>query len=212
MIGLIGKKREMTQLFEEDGTVVPVTLIEAKPCVVTQVKTEEKDGYSAVQLGVGQKRNVSKPIKGHLRKGKLETVKYLIEFRVSDPENYSEGQLLDVKIFSEGEIIDVSSFSKGKGFQGVVKRHGYSGGPETHGSTSHRVPGSLGASATPGRVVKGKKLPGRMGGNRVTVKNLKIAKVEQGENIIAVKGAIPGSRNSIIILRKKRNKKKKGEK
>lgn len=209
MIGLIGKKKNMTQIFADDGTVIPVTIVEANPCVVTQVKTEKKDGYSAIQLGFGKKRKISMPLKGHIKKGKLESVESIFEFRVSNPENYKVGQLLDVEIFTEGELIDVSGFSKGKGFQGVVKRHGFSGGPKTHGSTSHRVPGSVGASATPGRVVKGKKLPGRMGGERITVKNLKIVRVEKNNDLVAVKGAIPGSRNGIVILRKIASKEKK---
>lgn len=209
MIGLIGKKKNVTQIFADDGTVIPVTIVEASPCIVTQVREEKKDGYSAIQLGFGKKRKISMPLKGHIKKGKLESVESIFEFRISDPENYKVGQLLNVEIFTEGELIDVSGFSKGKGFQGVVKRHGYSGGPETHGSTSHRVPGSLGASATPGRVVKGKKLPGRMGGERITVKNLKIVRVEKNNNLVAVKGAIPGSRNGIVILRKIASKEKK---
>ncbi len=203
MIGLIGKKRETTQVFEEDGTVVPVTIVKAEPCVVTQVKTIESDGYCAVQLGVGKKRKISLAVKGHIKKAKLGTVKSIFEFRVNNSSDYKIGDTIDVNIFGEGEIIDVSGFSKGKGFQGVVKRHGVSGGPETHGSTSHRVPGSIGASATPARVLKGKKLPGRMGGNRVTVKNLRIAGIEKDNNLVLVKGAIPGSRNSIVLLRKK---------
>ncbi|TES91908.1 MAG: 50S ribosomal protein L3 [Candidatus Cloacimonadota bacterium] len=209
MIGLIGKKKEMTQIFAEDGIVFPVTIIEIAPCVVLQVRTAKRDGYSAVQLGVGKKKKIPLPLKGHIKKAKLETVKSIFEFRISDPENYRVGQKMNVDIFSEGELIDVSGVSKGKGFQGVVKRHGYSGGPKTHGSTSHRVPGSIGASATPARVVKGKKLPGRMGGNRVTVKNLKIVKIEKDNNQLAIKGAIPGSRNSIVLLRKKSKERKK---
>lgn len=203
MIGLIGKKKEMTQLFTDDGTVVPVTIVETHPCVVTQVKTIEKDGYTAVQLGFGNSRKMSQPLRGHLKKSKLKDVEVLMEFRITDPENYVEGQKIDVDIFAEGEVIDVSGCSKGKGFQGVVKRHGYSGGPKTHGSTSHRVPGSIGASATPARVVKGKKLPGRMGGDTITVSNVKVAKIEKEKNIIAIRGAIPGSRNSIVVLKKK---------
>ncbi|OQX56344.1 MAG: 50S ribosomal protein L3 [Candidatus Cloacimonas sp. 4484_209] len=212
MIGLIGKKKEMTQIFDEDGTVVPVTIIEANPCTITQIKTVENDGYSAVQLGItGKKKKSTLPLKGHLKKSKLNAVEFLYEFRVSELKDYKPGQKLALDIFEEGEIIDVTGFSKGKGFQGVVKKHGYSGGPETHGSTSHRVPGSIGASATPGRVIKGKKLPGRMGGVRVTVRNVKIIKVEKNNNLVAVKGAVPGSRNSIVILKKKGKKSNKKE-
>lgn len=203
MIGLIGKKKESSQIFQDDGTVIPVTIVETGPCVVTQVKSIGNDGYTAVQLGVGMKKKIKKAIKGHLKKAKLDSVKFLCEFRVEDIEQYSVGQKIDVDIFSEGELIDVTGYSKGKGFQGVIKRHGFSGGPKTHGSTSHRVPGSVGASATPARVVKGKKLPGRMGGCRVTVKNLMIARIQKSKNIVMIEGAIPGSRNSTVILRKR---------
>jgi large subunit ribosomal protein L3 len=203
MIGIVGKKQEMTQLFNEDGTVVPVTIIEVAPGVVTQVKTKESDGYHAIQVGFGTKKRVNKAMEGHLSKAKLKTVESLIEFGVQDPAEYSVGQVVDVSIFSEGEIVDVSGLSKGKGFQGVVKRHGFSGGPKTHGSTSHRVPGSIGSSATPARVLKGKKMPGRMPARRVTVKNVQIVKIEKEKNRVALKGAIPGSRNGVVIVRKR---------
>jgi large subunit ribosomal protein L3 len=202
MIGLVGKKREMTQIFTEDGTVVPVTIIEASPCIITQVKTRETDGYTAVQLGFGTKKRVSKAIQGHLGRTKLGAVEALVEFVVEDPGKYAVGQIVQVDIFAEGEIVNVSGFSKGKGFQGVVKRHGFSGGPETHGSTSHRVPGSIGSSADPSRVLKGKKLPGRMPSRQVTVQNLKIVKIEKDKNRVAIKGAVPGSRNGLVIVRK----------
>ncbi len=205
MIGIVGKKQEMTQLFDEDGTVVPVTIIEAQPCVVTQVKTRESDGYSAIQVGYGTKKWVSKALAGHLKNAKLESVKSLVEFRVADATKYHIGQSIDVSIFAEGETVNVSGISKGKGFQGVVKRHGFSGGPKTHGSTSHRVPGSIGSSATPARVLKGKKLPGRMAARRVTVKNLQIIKVEKEKNRVAIKGAVPGSRNGPVIVRKQKD-------
>lgn len=209
MIGIIGRKKEMSQIFNDDGEVIPVTLVEVPGCFVTQVKTEENDGYSAVQLGFGTGENSSKALKGHVKESGIESVKALFEFRVSKTDKYQVGQEVGIDIFKKGEIVDVSGYSKGKGFQGVVKRHGHSGGPDTHGSRSHRVPGSMGASATPSRVLKGKKLPGRMGGGHVTVKNLEIVKIEKEKNIVAVKGAIPGSRNSIVLLRKKNRGKRK---
>lgn len=202
MIGIVGRKKEMSQIFSDDGKMIPVTLVEVPGCIVTQVKTEDSDGYSAVQLGFGKSKNMSKSLKGHIKKAGTESVDTLFEFRVSTKDKYEVGQKVGVDILKVGEIVDVSGYSKGKGFQGVVKRHGYSGGPDTHGSRSHRVPGSMGASATPSRVHKGKKLPGRMGGDNVTVKNLEIIKIEKDKNIVAVKGAIPGSRNSIVLLRK----------
>lgn len=208
MIGIIGKKQEMTQLFAEDGTVVPVTIIEAGPCVVTQVKTRETDGYPAIQLGYGTKKRVGKAMAGHLKGAKRATIELLVEFRVEDPGEYRVGQVVDVGIFAEGEVVNVSGFSKGKGFQGVVKRHGFSGGPKTHGSTSHRVPGSIGSSATPARVLKGKKLPGRMAARRVTVKHLQIIKVEKEKNLVAIKGAVPGSRNGVVVVKKMEREKK----
>lgn len=203
MIGLIGKKKGMTQIFEDNGVVVPVTVVETTPCTVLQIRTIEKDGYSAVQVGTGKKRKLPLPLKGHIKKAKLDTTMTIFEFRVLDTGNYKIGQKLDSSLFQEGEVIDVTGLSKGKGFQGVIKRHGFSRGPETHGSNSHRAPGSIGASATPARVVKGKKLPGRMGGERTTIKNLKIVKIEKEKKEIAIEGAIPGSRNNIVILRKK---------
>jgi large subunit ribosomal protein L3 len=202
MIGIVGKKQEMTQLFSEDGTVVPVTIIEVPPCVVTQVKTVETDGYPAIQIGYGTRKRISKAMEGHLKKAKMKSIESLIEFKVKDPKKYAVGQVVDVSIFTEGETVNVSGFSKGKGFQGVVKRHGFSGGPETHGSTSHRVPGSIGSSATPAKVVKGKKMPGRMAVRRITVKNLKIVRVEKDKNRLAVGGAVPGSRNGVVMIRK----------
>lgn len=202
MIGIVGKKKEMTQLFTSDGTVVPVTIIEAHPCVVTQVKTTKTDGYDAIQIGHGTKRRVSKAMEGHLKKAKLKSIESLVEFAVEDPGKYTVGQVVDVSIFTEGEMVNVNGFSKGKGFQGVIRRHGFSGGPKTHGSTSHRVPGSIGSSATPARVMKGKKMPGRMPARRVTLKNLQIVKVEKDKNRVAIKGAVPGSRNGVVVVRK----------
>jgi len=209
MIGIIAKKKEMTQIFTDNGIVIPVTIIEAPPCAITQVKTLKNDGYYAIQLATGTKKNMNKPLLGHLKRVGIKSCRTLFEFRVDDVKQYKVGQKINLSMFEEGEIVNVSGVSKGKGFQGVIKRHGFSGGPKTHGSTSHRVPGSTGASATPARVVKGTKLPGRTGGNRVTVKNLKIVKIYKEKNLIAVSGAIPGSRNGIVFLRKIEKKGKK---
>lgn len=190
----------MTQIFQDDGTVIPVTKIFVEPCRVTQVKTFENDGYSAVQIACGRKRKINKPLRGHLRNF---PARYIKEFRIQQEEEqkYRVGDEINVKIFKEGDIIKISGTAKGRGFQGVVKRHGFSGGPASHGQKDQlRMPGSIGATG-PQRVFKGKKMPGRMGGNQVTVRNLKIVKVDEKDNILYVKGAVPGARNSLVSLR-----------
>ena len=204
MKGLLGKKVGMTQIFDDNGVVVPVTLIEAGPCYVTQKKTEDKDGYNAIQLGFGATRDngLNKPMAGHLKKANAPNIKYLREFRVSDPGEYEEGQTIDVSIFQVGDRVDVTGTSKGKGFAGVVKRHHFRGGPKTHGQSDRwRAPGSIGAGSTPGRVFKGMRMAGKMGSERVTVQNLKVALVDPDKNILAVRGAIPGGKNGLIIIR-----------
>lgn len=203
MKGLLGKKLGMTQIFDEDGTVVPITIIEAGPCYITQKKTAEKDGYNAIQVGFGEAREnkLKKPIAGHLKKSGAPAVKYLREFHVSDPNEYEEGQAIDVSIFKVGDKVDVTGTSKGKGFAGVVKRHHFRGGPKTHGQSDRwRAPGSVGAGSTPGRVFKGVRMAGRMGGERVTVQNLRIALVDPEKNILGIKGAVPGAKNGLIII------------
>ena len=203
MKGILGKKVGMTQIFDDNGVVVPVTLIEAGPCYITQKKTQEKDGYNAVQLGFSEMRDnkLNKPIAGHLKRANAPTVKYLREFRVSNPDDYEEGQKIDVSIFRVGDKVDVTGTSKGKGFAGVVKRHHFAGGPKTHGQSDRwRAPGSVGAGSTPGRVLKGMRMAGRMGNERVTVQNLKIALVDPEKNILAIKGAVPGGKNGLIII------------
>jgi len=194
----------MTQIFDDDGVVVPVTLIEAGPCYITQKKTEDKDGYNAIQLGFGETREnrINKPMNGHLKRAQAPAIKYLREFRVSDPADYEEGQTIDVSIFKVGDRVDVTGTSKGKGFAGVVKRHHFKGGPKTHGQSDRwRAPGSVGAGSTPGRVFKGIRMAGQMGNQRVTVQNLKIALVDPDKNILAVMGSIPGGKNGLIIIR-----------
>lgn len=206
MKALLGKKIGMTQLFMEDGRLVPVTAIEAGPCVVVQVKTPEKDGYSAVQLGYaqvkkGRRRKVNKPLRGHFAKAKVSPQQYLAEIPVGEGEEYQVGQKFTVDAFSEGEYVDVTGISKGKGFAGVVKRWGFKGGPSSHGSHFHRATGSIGGAATPSRVFKGKKMPGQMGQVRVVVQNLEVVKVEPEQNLILVKGGIPGARNGQVVIR-----------
>jgi len=205
MKGLIGKKVGMTQLFDDAGKAVPVTVIKAGPCYVTQVRTVDNDGYNAVQLGYEE----TKPQRltggelGHLKKKDLPPLRYLREFRTS--EEIEEGQTLTVEVFTEGERVDIVGKSKGRGFQGVVKRYGFSGGPKTHGqSDRHRAPGSIGAGSTPGRVFKGKRMPGRMGNETVTSQNLLISRIDPENNIIAVRGSVPGPKNGLVIIKEAR--------
>ncbi len=204
MKGILGKKVGMTQIVDEKGITIPVTVIEAGPCYVTQKKTRERDGYDAIQLGFGELRekSLNKPKAGHLKKSGSPPLRYLRELQVSDPENYEEGQKIDASIFAAGDVVDVIGISKGKGFAGSVKRHGFRGGPKTHGQSDRwRAPGSVGAGSTPGRVLKGTRMPGRMGNERVTVQNLKVALVDAERNLIAVKGAVPGSKNRLVLIR-----------
>ena len=199
--GILGKKIGMTRIFQ-DGKVVPVTVIEAGPCYVRQIKTKEKDGYNAVQVGFSpvKEKNVNKPAKGHFGKAGVKPTRYLREFRVDDASGYEIGQAITLDIFADGEMVDVVGTSKGKGFQGNIKRHGFHRGPMAHGSKYHRGVGSLGPMG-PARVFKGRPLPGRMGGNRVTVQNLTIAKVDVDKNVILVKGAIPGANKGLVTVK-----------
>ena len=198
--GLIGKKIGMTQIFDESGKVIPVTAIEAGPCVVAQVKTEETDGYTAIQLGFGdvKENKVNKPEKGHFSKVNVTPKKHLREFRVDSVE-VKVGDELKADVFAAGDKIDIQGTSKGKGFQGVIKRHGQSRGPMGHGSMYHRRPGSMGPTSTPGRVFKGKKLPGHMGVETVTIQNLEVVRVDLDKNARLVKGSIPGNKGSVFI-------------
>ncbi len=202
MNGILGKKIGMTQIFTEAGTVVPVTVVEAGPVVVTQVKTIEKDGYNAVQVGFvdAKEKSLNKPQKGHLAAANT-LKKHLKEFRVESVDAYTVGQEIRADIFAAGQMIDASGISKGKGFQGPIKRHGQSRGPESHGSRYHRRPGSMGACSYPGRVFKNKKLAGHMGSVKVTVQNLEIVRVDAEKNFILVKGAIPGAKGSVVTIK-----------
>ncbi len=203
MKAIIGRKLGMTQIFKEDGTLVPVTVIESDGMLVVQKKTVEKDGYNAIQVGFGKakERNVNKPKKGHFAKSNVEVKKLLREFRVDNPDEYEVGQLITVEAFAEGEKVDATGTSKGKGTAGVIKRHGHSRGPETHGSKSHRVTGSLGSSAYPARVIKGMKAAGRMGNEKVTIQNLEVVRVDAEKNLILIKGAIPGPKKGYITIK-----------
>ena len=201
--GIIGKKVGMTQIFDEKGNVIPVTVIETSGNIVAQVKTEETDGYNAIQLGYGEIKNkhINKPEEGHFKKAKLENKKHLREFRLDSIEGYKVGDEVKADIFAEGEKVDVQGTSKGKGFQGVIKRHGQHRGPMGHGSMYHRRPGSMGSTSTPGRVFKGKKLPGHMGKVTVTIQNLDVVKVDMDKNVILVKGSVPGPKGAILKVK-----------
>ena len=203
--GILGKKIGMTQIFEADGRMIPVTVVEAGPCLVIQNKTEETDGYNAVQLGFGElkEKHTNKPMKGHFDKAGITPVKFVRELRLSAPSEYTVGQKISAEIFTAGELIDATGISRGKGFAGTIKRHNFACGPMAHGSKSHREPGSMGPmhSGPGGRVIKGKKLPGRMGNAKVTVQRLTVAKVDTDRNLILVKGSIPGAAGSFVVLR-----------
>ena len=201
--GIIGRKVGMTQIFDEKGNVIPVTVIEAGPCVVAQVKTEETDGYNAVQLGFGdvKDKHINKPEAGHFAKAKLANKKHLREFRLDSIEGIKVGDEVKADVFVAGEKVDVQGTSKGKGFQGVIKRHGQSRGPMGHGSMYHRRPGSMGSTSTPGRVFKGKKLPGHMGRVTVTIQNLDVVKIDMDKNVILVKGSVPGCKGAILKIK-----------
>lgn len=200
---ILATKVGMTQIFNEDGVLTPVTVLQASPSVVTQVKTIENDGYEAVQVGYGDIREVlvNKPRKGHFAKAGVSNKRYLKEFKFENAAEYTVGQEIKVDIFEAGDKIDATAKSKGKGFQGAIKRHNQTRGPMAHGSKFHRHAGSNGSATTPGRVFKGKKMPGQMGGVKVTIQNLEVVRVDVENNIILVKGAVPGPKKSVVVLR-----------
>jgi large subunit ribosomal protein L3 len=199
-IGVIGRKVGMTQVFAEDGTMVPVSVLSVEPNTVTEIRTLERDGYTAVQVGAGSARRVSKPRLGQL-KG-LPRVRDVREFRVLDIGGYEVGQTLDVGLFEAGESVDITGLSKGKGFAGTIKRHHFRRGPETHGSDSHRAPGSIGGGTTPGKVFKGTPMAGHMGHERVTIKAATIVRADAERNLLLVRGPVPGPRNALVLVRK----------
>ena len=202
--GLLGKKLGMTGFFTSEGRYVPVTVIEAGPCVVTQIKTRTTDGYDALQLGFGDKRKsrVNKPLQGHFNKSGDLCFQYLREFVVDNPEEYNLGQEITVDMFKVGDLVDVVGTSKGRGFAGVIKRYGFHRGPMTHGSRNVRRPGSIGCSAWPAKVIKGKKMPGRYGNDRKTIRNLEIIDIRPQDNVILVKGAVPGAESGLMAVKK----------
>ncbi len=202
VLGLIGKKLGITQIFSRDGQMVPVTVIQAGPCCVVQKKTPEKDGYSALQIGFGDKKlkKTAKPIQGHCKAAGGRAFAILQELRIDNTDAYQVGQDITLSIFKVGDTVKVSGTSKGKGFAGVMKRHNFKGGAESHGSMFHRAPGSIGASADPSRVVKGMRGPGHMGAQKVTMKNLEIIEIREKENLLLLKGSVPGARNSLVTL------------
>lgn len=201
--GILGRKIGMTRIYDENGRSIPVTVIEAGPCTILQKKTVDKEGYSAIQVGFREKKEsrLNKPEAGHFKRSGGVGFYHIKEFRVTDPEVYEVGQRITLsEILSIGDLVDISGKSKGRGFQGVVKRHGFSGGRKTHGSNFHRAPGSIGCSAWPSRVLKGKKLPGRMGNELVTLKNMKVIDVRVEENVLLVRGTVPGAKNGLLNI------------
>lgn len=202
--GLLGKKLGMTQIFDETGKVIPVTVIEAGPCVVVQKRTGEVDGYSAIQLGFGsvKEKNVNKPVKGHFAKAGIKPVRYLREFRFPEADEYQVGQEVKADLFAEGEYVDITGMTKGKGYAGVIKKWGFSRGPMSHGvSLRHRPTGSLGGR-TPSRVFPGRKMSGRLGNDRVTIQKLKVVKVDAERNLLLVKGSVPGIKGALLMVKK----------
>lgn len=207
--GIIGKKIGMTQTFDDKGTVSPVTIITAGPCIVIQRKSMEKDGYVAVQIGFQEEKEVkkaNKPTQGHFNKAGVPPVKFIREFPIKERSEVKEGDQFFVDMFSVGDKVDVIGTSKGKGFAGVIKRWGFKGGKSTHGSMFHRKPGSIGASAYPSRVMKGKKLPGQMGNKRVSIKNLTVIEADKEKNLLVVAGAVPGAAGGYLLIKKSKNK------
>ena len=204
--GIIGRKIGMTQVYAEDGQAIPATVLQAGPCVVVQRKSKDKDGYSAVQMGLVEARKtkrVTRPMKGHFDKAGLPPCRVLREFKVEDGASVKVGDKVSVEVFAAGDTVNVTGISKGKGFQGVVKRHHFRGGAATHGSMFHRAPGSIGASAFPSRVLKGMRAAGHMGADRVTVRNLEVVRVDAGNNVLVVRGAVPGASGGYVVIRKR---------
>ena len=207
-LGVIGKKVGMTQIFNEEGLAVPVTVIKVDPIVVTQVKTVETDGYNAIQVGTvaAKEKHLTKAQIGHFAKNKLENFRHLQEFRVDNPQDYTVGQQIELSVLSDVQKVDVTGTSIGKGFQGTVKRHNFSRGPMAHGSKNHRDPGSIGAGTTPSRVIKGKRMAGNMGNERVTITKLKLVKVDSENSLILIKGSVPGSEGKLVTIVPSRTK------
>ena len=201
-LGLLGNKIGMTQIFDESGNIIPVTILKIGPCVITQIKTVLTDGYNAIQIGYGvtSSKYLSQPELGHLQKSNIQPLKYLKEFRISNPEEYTVGQILNVESFAAGQLVNITGKTNGKGFSGLQKRHNFARGPMTHGSKNHRAPGSIGMGTSPGRVLPGKKMAGQMGNKTANIKKLKVIQVNSDENIIVVKGSVPGKPGNLLSI------------
>ena len=201
-IGLLGNKIGMTQIFDESGNIIPVTILKVGPCVVTQVKTQSKDGYDSIQIGYGNisSKGLNQPELGHLQKSNIQALKYLKEFRTTETDEFSIGQVLNVDSFSTGQFVNVRGKSIGKGFSGLQKRHNFTRGPMTHGSKNHRAPGSIGMGTTPGRVLPGKKMAGQLGNKITTIKKLKVIQINSEENLLVVKGSVPGKPGNLLSI------------
>jgi large subunit ribosomal protein L3 len=201
-VGLLGNKIGMTQIFDESGNIIPVTILKVGPCVITQVKTMEKDGYNAIQVGYGNvsSRALTQPELGHLQKSNTQPLKYLKEFRINDDNEFEIGQILNVDAFSEGQLVNVRGKSIGKGFSGLQKRYSFARGPMTHGSKNHRAPGSIGMGTTPGRVLPGKKMAGQLGNKIATIQKLKVIQINPEENILVIKGSVPGKPGNLLSI------------
>ncbi len=202
VVGLLGNKVGMTQIFDESGNIIPITILKVGPCTVTQIKSKLKDGYNAIQVGYGNisSKALTQPELGHLQKSNIQPLKYLKEFRVEENNNFKIGQVLNVDSFTPGQLINIRGKSIGKGFSGLPKRHNFSRGPMTHGSKNHRAPGSIGMGTTPGRVLPGKKMPGQLGNKMVTIKKLKVIQTNLEENILVVKGSVPGKPGNLLSI------------
>jgi len=201
-VGLLGNKIGMTQIFDESGNIIPVTILKIGPCVITQIKTVLTDGYNAIQIGYGvtSSKYLSQPELGHLQKSNIQPLKYLKEFRINNPEEYTVGQILNVESFAAGQLVNIIGKTNGKGFSGLQKRHNFARGPMTHGSKNHRAPGSIGMGTSPGRVLSGKKMAGQMGNKTANIKKLKVIQVNSDENIIVVKGSVPGKPGNLLSI------------
>ena len=201
-IGLLGNKIGMTQIFDESGNIIPVTILKVGPCIVTQIKTKSKDGYDSIQIGYGNisSKGLNQPELGHLQKSNIQALKYLKEFRTTETDEFSIGQVLNVDSFSTGQFVNVRGKSIGKGFSGLQKRHNFTRGPMTHGSKNHRAPGSIGMGTTPGRVLPGKKMAGQLGNKITTIKKLKVIQINSEENLLVIKGSVPGKPGNLLSI------------
>ena len=201
-IGLLGNKIGMTQIFDESGNIIPVTILKVGPCIVTQVKTKSKNGYDSIQIGYGNisHKSITQPELGHLQKSNIQPLKYLKEFRVTEENEFTLGQILNVNLFSSGQLVNIKGKTIGKGFSGLQKRHNFTRGPMTHGSKNHRAPGSIGMGTTPGRVLPGKKMAGQLGNKVTTIKKLKVIQINSEDNILVVKGSVPGKPGNLLSI------------